>query len=262
MIIRQQSKVRALTDIALHHRAVHHPYLKAIAEGDLPDPLAALTDFAIQYQGYTSWFPRYLATVMEKLENPQHREFFAENLDEEKGNLDRETIQELEQMGIAESWVQGIPHPELFRRFQSSLGIDSQKQPLCQAAIDWRNDFLMSVENSSAAFAIGAMGLATEAMVKHIYRYIIRGIESQTDLPRRDYVFFELHCEVDDEHAELMMRVADDLIHGCSDAGDSNHFEEMRRGMIHALELRSTFWDAMHARAMQSSEMPEKFQGA
>ena len=69
-------------------------------------------------------------------------------------------------------------------------------------------------------------------------------IQDHTDLPRRDYVFFELHSEVDDDHAELMMRIADDLV----DEAPSN-LEQIRRGMIKALDLRATFWDAMYARA-------------
>ena len=60
MIIHQIPRTLALTDIAYQHPAIHHPYLQALASGNLPDPQAALEDFATQYQGYTSWFPNYL----------------------------------------------------------------------------------------------------------------------------------------------------------------------------------------------------------
>ena len=253
MIIRHSSPVTDLVDLALQHRAIHHPYLIAIAEGNLPDPRAALTDFAIQYQGYTSWFPRFLHSVMDKLSNTQHREFFEENLREEQGHLDSETIAQLQQMGIPESWVQEVPHPVLFRRFQTALGIQHQNQPLSDATLQWRNHFLQLIERGSAAAAIGAMGLATEAMVKHIYRYILRGIRQQTELARRDYVFFELHCEVDDEHADLMLRVANDLVLQDSLADNDSHpIDDLRTGMLAALELRSRFWDALHARALST----------
>lgn len=244
MIILQIPRTLALTDIAYEHRAIHHPYLQALASGDLPDPQAALEDFAIQYQGYTSWFPNYLTCVMSKLQSERHRGYFAENLDEEKGHLDAETVKQLEQLGIAEAWVQGIPHPVLFRRFRNALGIDAHSKPLCHAVIDWRQKFRSMLQQCSASEAIGAMGLGTESIVKHIYRYLTTAIQEHTDLCRRDYVFFELHSEVDDEHAELMMRVADDL----ADEAPGN-LEQIRRGMIKALDLRATFWDAMYARA-------------
>ncbi|MDB4671769.1 iron-containing redox enzyme family protein [Mariniblastus sp.] len=244
MIICQLTQVRDLTETALQHRAIHHPYLKALASGSLPNPQSAITDFAIQYQGYTSWFPRYLNCVMNKLADPQHREYFTENLNEEQGHLDEETVQQLEEMGIKESWVQGIPHPILFRRFQSALGINPQSQILCRAAMLWRQRFRFLLEKSTPAEAIGALGLGTEAMVKHIYRYITAGIESQTSLRRRDYVFFELHSEVDDEHAELMMRVAGDFAHQ-----SPTNLDEIRRGMVAALDLRCRFWDQMLERA-------------
>lgn len=244
MISHRIPSTLALNDIACEHRAIHHPYLQSLATGDLPDPQTALKDFAIQYQGYTSWFPNYLTCVMSKFRSKRHRGYFSENLDEEKGNLDADTVQQLKQLGIAEAWVQGIPHPVLFRRFQNALGVDSRSQPLCRAVTNWRQKFHSMLQRCSASEAIGAMGLGTESVVKHVYRYITTAIQDHTDLPRRDYVFFELHSEVDDEHAELMMRIADDLV----DEAPSN-LEQIRRGMIKALDLRATFWDAMYARA-------------
>ena len=61
-----------------------------------------------------------------------------------------------------------------------------------------------------------------------------------TDLDRRDYVFFELHAELDDEHGELMLDIAAELIEQ-----DPANAEAMRRGMQKALGLRSLFCDRM-----------------
>ena len=241
MMIHEGCQLDALSTVALQHRAVNHPYLRALADGRLPNPRQAIVDFAVQYQGYASWFPKYLNCVMSKLENPQHRDFFQENLDEESGHLDPETIQELEALGIQESWVQGIPHPILFRRFQLALGIDARTEPLCPAAILWRRKFRVMLERATACEAIG---LGTESMVKYLYRPITTAIQRHTDLHRKEYVFFELHSEVDDEHAELMMKVADDLAQD-----DPRNLEQIMRGMKNALDLRAEFWDAMHHRA-------------
>jgi pyrroloquinoline quinone (PQQ) biosynthesis protein C len=76
MMIHERSKVIGLNSFALQHRAINHPYLKALAAGCLPQPRQAIADFAVQYQGYTSWFPKYLSCVMSKLESEQHRAYF------------------------------------------------------------------------------------------------------------------------------------------------------------------------------------------
>ena len=81
-------------------------------------------------------------------------------------------------------------------------------------------------------------------MVKYIYRPITTAIQKHTDLDRKAYVFFELHSEVDDEHAELMMKVADDLAQD-----DPRNIQQIQRGMEQALDLRAEFWDAMLIRA-------------
>lgn len=244
MLIQQQNEISKLEHAARCHRGVNHPYLTALANGSLPDPHQAIVDFAVQYQGYTSWFPKYLHCVMNKLESPQHRSYFQENIDEEGGTLDTESLAELSKLGIAEDWVQGIPHPILFRRFQLAVGIEARVAPLSAAAIKWRKEFLAMLNQATPAEAIGALGLGTESMVKHIYRPITLAIKQYTNLSPRDYVFFELHSEVDDEHSELMMRVAEDLMNS-----HENAFCELQRGMNAALELRAEFWDQLLLRA-------------
>jgi pyrroloquinoline quinone (PQQ) biosynthesis protein C len=100
------------------------------------------------------------------------------------------------------------------------------------------------LQSCSAAEAIGAMGLGTESIVKHIYRYITKAIQRHTSVDRKDYVFFELHSEVDEEHAELMLRVADDLVEQ-----SPARIEEIQRGMTKALDLRAAFWESMYDRS-------------
>lgn len=65
--------VEQLARQALQHRAVQHPYLRALGDGTLPDMRWALVDFADHYYGYSAHFPRYLTTVISRLEEPEHR---------------------------------------------------------------------------------------------------------------------------------------------------------------------------------------------
>ena len=100
------------------HRALHHPYLDALENGTLPDPIGALRRFTAEYAVYTKNFQNYLLLCMSKLEEQKHRSILLENLCEESGMIEEE---ELEAIGIQAEWVQGVPHPEMFARFRKAI---------------------------------------------------------------------------------------------------------------------------------------------
>ena len=95
-----ESFLGAVTKEGISHRAVHHPYLLALRDGKLPDMKWALADFARQYHGYSSHFPRYLTTVIGRLERSEHRIALMENLTEESGKYEEEELDELAAIGI------------------------------------------------------------------------------------------------------------------------------------------------------------------
>jgi len=228
---------------ALEHRAVNHPYLKALANGEFENMEAVLKDFASQYGFYSSWFPRYLTAVISKLENPEFRTHLLDNLSEESGHLHEEDMEAVRALGIKDEWVQGIPHPKLFKRFQVAMGVDHSAQPDIEVDI-WRDSFLALMQGGSAVSAVGAIGLGTESIVKYIYKDIIKAIEKYTSLSLEDYVFFPLHTEVDDEHGLILLDIAEKM------ASQSPEDErELRKGMLKALDLRAAYWDGMFKRA-------------
>lgn len=232
-----------LVNEALQHRAVTHPYLKALANGDFKNPEAVLKDFASQYGFYSSWFPRYLTGVISKLEDPEFRNHLLDNLSEESGHLHEEDMEAVRALGIKDEWVQGIPHPKLFKRFQTAMGVDTNEAPGIEVEI-WRESFLSLIQNNSAVSAVGAIGLGTESIVKYIYKDFISAIQNHTNLSLEEYVFFPLHTEVDDEHGLILLDIAEKMISRSeSDARD------LRKGMLKALNLRAAYWDDMYERA-------------
>jgi len=237
------SEIEKLVLEAQRHRAVNHPYLLALEKGTLNNPRLAIEDFSVQYSGYTSWFPRYLTAAISKINNPSHRNHLLDNLSEENGNIESEEIELLKKLDIEEDWVQGISHPELFKRFQKSLGI-MENLEIDEATEIWREMFLDVVYSGSEAEVIGAIGIGTESVIKYIYKHITRGIQSHTNLEKYDYVFFELHSEIDDEHGKIMIQIAEDMIQDNPD-----NLSEIRKGMLKALGLRVMFWDMMLERA-------------
>lgn len=233
------SRVALLVGEAEAHRALHHPYLDALEKGTLPNPVGALRRFTAEYAVYTKSFQNYLLLCMSKLEEQKHRSILLENLCEESGIIEEEELEELEELGIKAEWVQGVPHPEMFAHFRKAIGADAVSDT-GEIAHIWKELFVSQLTQANAAEALGALGLGTESIVKHFYRPLIRAIRNHTDLDRRDYVFFELHAELDDEHGELMLEIAAELIEQ-----DPANAEAMRRGMQKALGLRSLFCDQM-----------------
>jgi pyrroloquinoline quinone (PQQ) biosynthesis protein C len=246
-----EQAVDALASQALRHQAVRHPYLTALALGELPDQLSALRDFARQYYAYSAHFPRYLTAVISKLDNPAHRNALMENLTEESGHYEQEELDVLAAIGIAPEWIVGLPHPELFRRFRRALGVmDADSCPEAIEVVCWREQFLAILTGGSAAEALGALGLGTETIVQTIYQPFVRAIE-RIGMDPRDSVFFPLHTAVDDHHQATLRDIAIDL------ASTAQGRLDLTKGMQKALALRCSFWSWLHQRALQ----PEGPQG-
>ncbi len=234
------SQILSLAHEALAHEAVRHPFLAAFAGGRLGDPIEAVRRYAWEYSGYSAWFPHYLRSVIDRLAREDHRALLLHNLEEERGQLGADDCAALREVGIAPEPLIGVPHPVLFRRFCSAVHVTelelSQPSP---AAVHWRTRFLAFLQNATEAEAVGALGLGTELVVKPIYHQLLAGIRRAASLRREDYVFFELHCLVDDQHQLDLLAIARDLSASATGLG------ELRRGMLTALELRREFWNAL-----------------
>lgn len=245
-----RSQLTALLHQAHDHRALNHPYLQALAMGNVPNLRWAIADFARQYYGYSTHFPAFLKAAIGRLECPDHRAALLENLEEESGHYSDEDLAVLAGVGIQADWIIGVPHPRLFRRFQRAMGIgDADLQETEMPVILWRDHLLEILNDGSAAEAIGALGLGTESIVSECYQFIRQALAHLDDLDPRDTVFFPLHTLVDDAHQETLLEVATDL------AVASGSVQDLERGMVGALELRAEFWDWMYDRALTQGSL-------
>ena len=243
--------VARLADEALNHRAVHHPYLLALANGTLPDQKSALKDFAHHYHGYSSHFPRYLTAVISRLDTPHHRRALLDNLNEESGQYGAGELAALKREGIEPDWIVGIPHPELFERFRRAVGTHSTPPDHEHIEVTcWREQFLGILSHGSAAEAVGALGLGTEGIVQSIYQYLQRAVGLLDTLQARDCVFFPLHTCVDDDHQQTLQRIAAHF------ATTAEGRRDLAKGMHKALGLRDSFWSWLHARALAGFSTP------
>jgi len=230
---------------AHQHRAVRHPYLLAMARGDLPDLRGALRDFACHYYGYSSHFPRYLTALISRLEGREDRQALLDNLSEESGCYSPEDLELLESSGIQAEWVANVPHPELFRRFRRALGVPDGApavEPL--EVVAWRELLISVLSHGSAAEAVGALGLGTEGIVPALYPAFVQALQRLGDVAPRDGVFFALHTLVDDHHQATLHSQA------CKQAITAKGRQELALGMTKALALRDAFWSWLHQRAL------------
>lgn len=232
--------IKRISAEALDSTAVNHPYLSAIREGDFPNIDLALKDFAFQYGLYSTQFIRYVSAVTENLSNPAHRQILQTNLAEEKGDA-----HDVELPADVLASVVGQPHVSLFRRFQEALGVDDEYRKntvQCEAALSWRYQFLQLCEMNEYV-GVGAIGFGTELIVSSIYHQILEGLKAHSDLTMTQRVFFDLHSQCDDDHAEQLLLIAEDL------AVDQTACEKIEYGFNMAINMRTTFWDKMLARA-------------
>lgn len=244
-VTQEQDSVTRLIAASHQHRAVCHPYLQALARGDLPDPGGALRDFACHYHGYSSHFPRYLTALISRLEDGADREPLLANLGEERGHYSPPDLLRLQAAGVEPEWVVHIPHTELFLRFRRALGV-GDGEPAVEAleVRAWRDLFLSVLSLGSAAEAVGALGLGTEGIVPLIYPPLRRAMERLGTVSPRDGVFFKLHTLVDDQHQASLLALARKL--GASPRGR----DDLALGMTKALALRDSFWNWLHQRAL------------
>lgn len=234
--------VRTVNEDARRHRALHHPLLRALVAGDFPNPQVALKDFTFQYLAYSNDFLRYLTATIAQLEERPHREMLVQNLMEEAGKVDPDDARVLAEAGIDIAWVQGVPHPVLYTRFLTAIGIGADfrgRTPFCDEALTWRRMFLATCASGGAAQALGAMGLGTENIVKYVYREILDAIARWAPVTGEDRVFFDLHALVDDEHGQVIEDISVDY------AQYRRNREALRNGMLMALDARAAFFDGM-----------------
>jgi pyrroloquinoline-quinone synthase len=235
--------VDALQRYAETSRAARHTLLARIADGGFRDPRAALRRFFGEYYHYSRRFTRFLASVMASLEQPEHRAALVPNSAEESGYLDDHHRKELLAAGLVPDDVAG-PHPVLFRRFLIAIGLppedlDGTMPHVATSA--WIQSF-QALCRADEASAVGALGMATEGIVRGMYQKLLAGImRAWPELASRDRAFFELHALVDDDHAHVLRDIAVEL------SSSPGPRRGLAAGVLGALDSRASFYDQMES---------------
>jgi len=233
--------VDALQEHAQSSCAANHPLLITLAAGELADLRAAITLFLREYYAYSRSFTRHLSAVSASLEEPAHRAALVPNAAEESGAVDEDHLDVLAEAGLTVDDV-NAPHPELFRRFLVAIGLDPRALAAHRpdvATSAWIETFHATCREDQAQ-GIGALGIATEGIVRGMYARLMTAIAlAWPSLTARETAFFRLHAAVDDDHAAVLRDIAIDL------AGTVEGRRRMTIGVVKALSARASFFDEM-----------------
>ena len=214
------------------HSVLNHPYLLGLSEGAFDNMDDVIRDYAYQYSFYSLCFTRYLEGVIKALPDEAHKIALQENLLEEQGDPSSKSLEER-------------PHVEIFQHFKTEIGINSSylaSHKPSTTTILWRDLFLQKCNSDVVGVGLGAIGLATEFIVPSIYRHIALAIENHSSFPASKSLFFRLHIDCDEDHAQNLIDVTIDV------ANNIETREAIRFGVISALNLRNSFWDSQFSR--------------
>lgn len=207
-----------------NHIAVRgHPFLRKFSQGKVPP--SGIKKFAEQYYLFSRWFSRYLAALASNIPDEAPRAPIIKNLWEEYGMARMEDA-----------------HPNLFRRFVRSAGVDMSKLeetdalPATRVFID---EYLFLCREGNFLEALGAMGPGTESVVPYFYKPIFEGLKKSGRFSKEDIFFFEAHIELDVEHGQNIQNAIMPY------ANDEANQRLIRKGALRILDTRTVLWDGL-----------------
>ncbi|MES2263768.1 MAG: iron-containing redox enzyme family protein [Pseudomonadota bacterium] len=166
-------------------RLRQHPFIQRCRDGTITR--RELNVFVEQHAKYSAYFTRYLCALIANLDDANDVLQLAENLAEELGFGDD----------------QGEPHSRIFARMAGELGVDLPRAPAFPETQKLIETTFHYCKQPNPAYGLGALCLGAEAIVAPLYSDIISGFIAN-GIPKEQLVFFQLHVECDDDHAETM----------------------------------------------------------
>src|SRR5499427_9881300 len=165
-----------------------HPLWRRIGEGKVASD--GMKTFAAQFFLQVREFPRAVSALHSRCYDATERLKLAESLyEEETGKIS----------GSA-------PHPELFIRFGTGLGMkredltEATPLPSTASLIDW---FELSTKDRSFAEGVGAINVAAEGQVVTNFGPFARALEKHYGLNREQVAFFDVHELADRDHSDV-----------------------------------------------------------
>jgi len=191
-----QSEITQLTpdvqtrfrQVAQNHPLWSHPFVERCRAGQLT--LAQVRVLGTQMYKFCHQFPSFLALALAACPQEDARIVIGENLWEELGEGDPQRA-----------------HAALFRQFTRALGVDDvhlsavPALPETAALID---TYRRLGDRYGVAGILGALCYASEGIVAALYSHIQGALRQAGTFDREALMFFEVHIDADDGHADKL----------------------------------------------------------
>jgi pyrroloquinoline quinone (PQQ) biosynthesis protein C len=194
-------------------RVQDHSFLRRCRDGSIS--LDELKSFVIQQGKYSAHFTRYLCALMSNLPSNAHILELAENLFEECGFEDKNSI----------------PHSVIYKNMMEKMGVSLESAPLYPETEHLISTMLGHCKNPNSAYGLGALCLGAEALVPVVYSDLITGFKA-CGVPAEHLEFFSIHVECDDGHAETIRDIMVEI--SCKDQEQAKIIIEAGAALVNA----------------------------
>ena len=169
-----------------------------------------LLRFLSAYAQFNSGFIANVETLVGLLDNPKHAEILKENLEEEMGKYDDETLEACEEMDISRKSVDGIPHRELFTdlvEFVETVLQRSYSKFIPSYICDKLRVAIKMCQGLGKLGLLAALYFGSELIVPEIYSSILQGLRNSIGVTNEEARFLILHIDMDQDHAEVRKHI-------------------------------------------------------
>ena len=232
---------------------MNHHLLQNLASGAFGKKETAdmLLRFLSAYSNFNSNFISNINALMETLDNLHHIEVLSENLEEEMGQYDEETLVEGEKMGISRESIEGIPHRQLFIELVELL-----ETKLARSYSKFIPDYICeklthAIEESTKNGKLGLLAIlyfGSELIVPQIYAYILDGLRLSMGLTNEEAKFLILHIDMDKDHADALREI---IVANCRTKAERLVLVKCTRLL---LDARVSFYDSVLKYGSEMSE--------
>jgi pyrroloquinoline-quinone synthase len=189
--------ISVLDQTIAERRLLDHPFYQAWAMGSLTRD--DLSFYAGQYWRQVEAFPEYLQSVHHRMPAGEARDVISHNLADERDD----------------------DHPGLWRRFARELGcVRLEAETVEPETMECVEAFRTASETRPLAFVLGML-YAYESQTPDVAKTKIEGLRKFYGIDGEAIRYFELHGELDVEHARELGRALDSVIENEADEIDA-----------------------------------------
>jgi pyrroloquinoline-quinone synthase len=224
--------IYSFQEITQNHPLWAHDFLTRCRNGKISFQEVQL--LAVQMYKFCQEFKRILAGIFCCCSDDSAQLVIMDNLFDEMGRGDPNQA-----------------HPELFRRFTRALGIDDETlktlptTPETHALIE---TYLEIPHKYGYLAGLGAVCYASEGIVSSLYTQLYQGITGANPVPKESLVFFDVHIDLDDNHAAKLRALIEPRI------TTDEEVLKVKLAILEAMHARVQFFNGIQRQISSSSQ--------